>query len=49
MPAGVPVACVGIGESGVKNAALLAAQILSTGHAEIKEAYRKYKMELGDR
>ncbi|MEA3442043.1 MAG: 5-(carboxyamino)imidazole ribonucleotide mutase [Chloroflexota bacterium] len=49
MPSGVPVACVGIGESGVKNAALLAAQILSTGHAEIKEAYRKYKMELGDR
>jgi len=28
MPGGVPVACVGIGQSGAKNAALLAAQIL---------------------
>jgi 5-(carboxyamino)imidazole ribonucleotide mutase len=46
MPAGVPVACVGIGVSGVKNAALLAAQILGTEHKEIKEAYRKYKQEL---
>jgi 5-(carboxyamino)imidazole ribonucleotide mutase len=46
MPAGVPVACVGIGASGVKNAALLAAQILGMGHKEIKEAYRKYKQQL---
>jgi 5-(carboxyamino)imidazole ribonucleotide mutase len=46
MPSGVPVACVGIGESGVKNAALLAAQILGIGHGEIKEAYYKYKVEL---
>ena len=47
MPGGVPVACVGIGKSGAKNAALLAAQILSLGHEEIKEAYNKYKIELG--
>jgi len=46
MPSGVPVACVGIGASGAKNAALLAAQILSIEHKEIKEAYRKYKEEL---
>ena len=46
MPGGVPVACVGIGKSGAKNAALLAAQILSVGHKEIKEAYRRYKAEL---
>jgi 5-(carboxyamino)imidazole ribonucleotide mutase len=46
MPAGVPVACVGIGQSGAKNAALLAAQILCTAHKEIKEAYHKYKQEL---
>jgi 5-(carboxyamino)imidazole ribonucleotide mutase len=46
MPAGVPVACVGIGASGVKNAALLAAQILGMGHKETKEAYRKYKQQL---
>jgi 5-(carboxyamino)imidazole ribonucleotide mutase len=46
MPAGVPVACVGIGKSGAKNAALLAAQILSIEHKEIKEAYHRYKEEL---
>ncbi len=46
MPGGVPVACVGIGESGAKNAALLAAQILGTEHREIREAYHKYKQEL---
>jgi 5-(carboxyamino)imidazole ribonucleotide mutase len=46
MPGGVPVACVGIGASGAKNAALLAAQILSSEHQEIKKAYRRYKEEL---
>jgi len=46
MPGGVPVACTGIGQSGARNAALLAAQILGTEHKEIKEAYRKYKQEL---
>jgi 5-(carboxyamino)imidazole ribonucleotide mutase len=46
MPGGVPVACMGIGKSGAKNAALLAAQILGTAHKEIKEAYRKHKQEL---
>ena len=46
MPAGVPVACVGIGTSGAKNAALLAAQILGIEHKEIREAYYKYKEEL---
>ena len=48
MPGGVPVACMGIGQSGAKNAALLAAQILGTEHKEIKEAYRKYKQELAE-
>jgi len=46
MPAGVPVACVGIGKSGAKNAALLAAQILGIKHEEIREAYRKHKAKL---
>lgn len=46
MPGGVPVACMGIGASGAKNAALLAVQILAIEHGEIKEAYRKYKEEL---
>ena len=46
MPAGVPIACVGIGKSGAENAALLATQILGTGHKEIREAYHRYKEEL---
>jgi len=46
MPAGVPVACMGIGKSGAKNAALLAAQILGVKHNEIKAAYEKYRQEL---
>jgi len=48
MPAGVPVACVGIGTSGARNAALLATQILGIKHEEIKKAYNKYKMELAE-
>jgi 5-(carboxyamino)imidazole ribonucleotide mutase len=46
MPGGVPVACVGIGAGGAKNAALLAAQILAVDHKEIRAAYLKYKHEL---
>jgi len=46
MPGGVPVACTGIGASGAKNAALLAAQILGLENTEIREAYRKHKREL---
>lgn len=49
MPGGVPVACVGIGTSGARNAALLAAQILATKSDEIKAAYRKYKMDLAEK
>jgi phosphoribosylcarboxyaminoimidazole (NCAIR) mutase len=37
---------MGIGKSGAKNAALLAAQILGPEHKEIREVYRKYKEEL---
>src|SRR4030067_3271691 len=36
MPAGVPVACVGICTPGAKNAALLAAQMLGIKYEEIK-------------
>jgi len=48
MPAGVPVACVGIGASGSRNAALLAAQILGIKHDKIKEAYEKYRQKLAE-
>jgi len=46
MPSGVPVACMGIGPSGAKNAALLAAQILATGNESLRQAYGDYKREL---
>lgn len=46
MPSGVPVACMGIGASGARNAALLAVQILSLEDGAIKEAYRRYKEDL---
>jgi len=43
MPTGVPVASVAIG--GVKNAALLAIQILALHNPELKEKLRIYKEE----
>ncbi len=44
MPPGVPVACVAVG--GVKNAALLAAQILGLKYEGVRKAYEKYREEL---
>lgn len=44
MPTGVPVATVAI--DGGKNAAILAAQILSTGDLEIRKKLETYKEEL---
>jgi len=46
MPAGVPVACMAIGTAGARNAAYLAAEILSLKHDKIKKAYEKYRSEL---
>jgi 5-(carboxyamino)imidazole ribonucleotide mutase len=46
MPAGVPVATVAVGASGVKNAAYLAAEILGIKHDEIREYYERYRREL---
>ena len=46
MPAGIPVACVGIGSAGARNAALLAAEILGLKHKEIQQAYSQYRQEL---
>ena len=46
MPAGVPVACMGIGPAGAKNAAYLAAEILGLQHDDIRKAYEKYRIEL---
>jgi 5-(carboxyamino)imidazole ribonucleotide mutase len=49
MPSGVPVACVGIGTSGSKNAALLASQILGLKYNEIGNAYGQYKQALAQK
>lgn len=46
MPAGVPVACVGIGNS--KNAALLAVQILGIADTLLKAKMKEYRKQFGD-
>ncbi|MBN1846124.1 MAG: 5-(carboxyamino)imidazole ribonucleotide mutase [Sedimentisphaerales bacterium] len=46
MPPGVPVACVGIGPAGAKNAALLAVQILALSDAELAGKLQRHKADL---
>ena len=46
MPAGVPVASVAIGSAGAKNAAYLAAEILSLKYDEIGKAYENGRCQL---
>jgi 5-(carboxyamino)imidazole ribonucleotide mutase len=46
MPAGIPVAGVAIGSAGARNAAYLAAAILSLKYDKIREAYEKYRRDL---
>lgn len=43
MPPGVPVAGVAVGAWGARNAAYLAAAILSLKHAGIREAYKAFR------
>ncbi|HMO55667.1 MAG TPA: 5-(carboxyamino)imidazole ribonucleotide mutase [Tepidiformaceae bacterium] len=43
MPPGVPVAGVAVGAWGARNAAYLAASILSLKHPEIREAYKAFR------
>jgi len=49
MPWGVPVATMAIGEAGAKNAAVLAAQILSLSDSGITKSLDKFKKDLGNR
>lgn len=49
MPGGVPVAGVGIGKAGVKNAALLAIQILSTADKALKKKIIDYKKKQAEK
>ena len=46
MPPGVPVACVSIGSWGARNAAYLAASILSLNHKDIRIKYTEYRDKL---
>jgi len=46
MPRGVPVACMGLGESGAVNAALLAVQILSLQDPSLADRFHSYKEEM---
>ena len=49
MPAGVPVATMGIGKAGASNAAVLAAQILARRDPELAKRLHAYKKRLADR
>lgn len=46
MPSGIPVACMAVGNAGAKNAAFMAAAILSLKHEEIRKTYEKYRSDL---
>jgi len=46
MPAGIPVACVAVGNAGVRNAAYLAAEILALKYENIRKAYEDYRKKL---
>jgi len=48
MPKGVPVATVAIGSWGAANAGILAAQILATGDADLRERLALYRKRLAD-
>jgi phosphoribosylaminoimidazole carboxylase PurE protein len=49
MPAGVPVATMGIGKTGASNAAVLAAQILARSDIELANRLKDYKKQLAER
>lgn len=46
MPPGIPVACMAIGSWGARNAAYMAAAILSLKHDAVKNSYEAYRKEL---
>ncbi len=48
MPGGIPVATVGIGSNGPKNAALLAAAMLSLGDEQLQARLKEYRKKLSE-
>ncbi|MHC4479403.1 MAG: 5-(carboxyamino)imidazole ribonucleotide mutase, partial [Planctomycetota bacterium] len=49
MPAGVPVACMGLGTSGARNAAVMAVEILAVHDADLRESLRRHREQMADR
>jgi phosphoribosylaminoimidazole carboxylase PurE protein len=49
MPAGVPVATMGIGQAGATNAAILAAQILARGDSSLAQRLKEYRQKLSEK
>jgi phosphoribosylaminoimidazole carboxylase PurE protein len=49
MPPGVPVATVSVGKAGATNAAVLAAQILALGDADLDRRLSDYKKSLAEK
>ena len=49
MPPGIPVGCVAIGENGARNAAILAAQILSLGEPALQEKIKAQRKAAADK
>ena len=43
LPPGTPVACMGIGSWGARNAAYLAAEILAARHPDVSAAYEEHR------
>ena len=46
MPQGIPVATVSIGKTGAKNAAILAAEILSLQNEKIRDQLTSWKISM---
>jgi phosphoribosylaminoimidazole carboxylase PurE protein len=49
MPAGVPVATMAIGDSGARNAAIFAAQILALSDPRLQEVLKRHKADLAQK
>ncbi|MCK5113486.1 MAG: 5-(carboxyamino)imidazole ribonucleotide mutase [Phycisphaerae bacterium] len=49
MPPGIPVATVGIGSAGARNAALLAVEIMATADESLAQKRRQYQIELAEK
>jgi len=48
MPGGVPVAVMGIGKSGARNAAVFAAEMLAASDPALRERLKEYKKKMAD-